>query len=506
MWHQAIRTFLLFLCVTLAGCTSHNPAETNLLELSTSVLHCTQKAQSLSVEIVSTEQFRLTPSPDAWCTSSYTKINTEGERVRYRLYIRVAENTGSATRQTRLGLGCGKMYETLTIVQDSLPRVPEPEPEEPKNAVEFAMTMAPGWNLGNNLDAAINGVANETCWGNGACTQQIMERVREAGFRSVRIPVSWIGHIGAAPDYTIQPAWMNRVKEVVGYAHQAGLKVIINIHHDGNPDVAQQNYWLDIRKSIDDEAYNKRVKEQLAAVWTQIANRFKDEGDYLIFEDLNEINDGNPNSGDKTRAMNILNQWNQVFVDAVRATGGNNATRYLAIASFYARCDLAVQCLTIPTDITENRILVSVHSYDPWNFAGAGIDSNWGHTGACYRNGEAECVERLQMLYDRFVSRGIPVYMGECGAVNRADNKETAYQRYYLEYYAKAAASYYIPFILWDNGTDHKTGEEAFGYLHHATGRYINDSKPLIDALVRAQTDSSAEYTLESIYNRAPTY
>lgn len=371
-------------------------------------------------------------------------------------------------------------------------------------AIVFAMSLAPGWNLGNNLDAAVSGIARETCWGNGACTQQTMTRVREAGFRSVRIPVSWIGHIGAAPDYIIESKWMNRVKEVVGYAHQAGLKVIINIHHDGNPDVAGQNYWLDMQRAVTDETYNTQVENQLAAVWTQIASQFTSEGDYLIFEDLNEINDGNPFSGSKAQQMRILNRWNQVFVDAVRATGGNNATRYLAVASFYARCDLAVQYLTIPTDVVENRIMVGVHSYDPWNFAGAGKDVGWGHTSLQSRNGEQECVSRMRSLYDRFVSRGIPVYVGECGAVNRSDAKQTEYQRYYMEYYAKAGAQYCIPFILWDNGTNNKTGEEAFGYLNHATGAYINNSKPLIDALVRAQTDKSASYTLESIYNKAP--
>lgn len=376
-------------------------------------------------------------------------------------------------------------------------------PTQP-TAIDFAMSLAPGWNLGNNMDAAVGGVANETCWGNGACTQQTMTRVKAAGFRSVRIPVSWMGHIGAAPNYTIEAKWMNRVQEVVGYARKAGLKVIINVHHDGNPDVAGKNYWLDIQKAMTDEAYNTQVKTQLAAVWTQIANRFKNEGDYLIFEDLNEINDGNPFSGSKVQQMRILNQWNQVFVDAVRATGGKNTTRYLGVASFYARCDLAVQYLAIPKDSAKNRIMVSVHSYDPWSFAGTGTDTNWGHTGAAYYHGEQECVDRIKSLYNRFVSRGIPVYMGECGAVNRANSKETAYQRYYMEYYAKVAAQYHIPFILWDNGTNNKTGEEAFGYLNHATGAYINNSKPLIDALVRAQTDQSAIYTLESIYNKAP--
>lgn len=504
MRHPLLYMVLTAVLTLVMSCKPNDPVDRDLLELSGTSIHLTQKAQTTSMEIVSTDQFHLTPSTESWCSSSFTKIEVAGYRIRYRIYISVRENTDTEARQTYLVLTCGAKSEKLYIQQDGQPTVPEPQPEEPKNAVEFAMTMAPGWNLGNNLDAAINGVSNETCWGNGTCTQQTMTRVKEAGFRSVRIPVSWIGHIGAAPNYTIETKWMNRVKEVVGYAHNAGLKVIINIHHDGNPDVAGKNYWLDMQKAMSDDAYNTQVKTQLAAVWTQIANRFKNEGDYLIFEDLNEISDGNPFSGSKVQQMQILNQWNQVFVDAVRATGGNNATRYLGVASFYARCDLATQSLTIPTDVVADRIMVSVHSYDPWDFAGTGKDASWGHTGTIYRNGEQECVDRMKSLYDRFVSRGIPVYVGECGAINRANSKETEFQRYYMEYYAKAGASYYIPFFLWDNGTNNKTGEEAFGYLNHATGAYINNSKPLIDALVKAQTDKSVTYTLESIYNKAP--
>lgn len=395
--------------------------------------------------------------------------------------------------------GEGQHATDTTLTTDTM-LMPEPEDA----AISFAMSLAPGWNLGNNLDAVSNGVAKETCWGNPLCTQETMNKVRDAGFRSVRIPVSWIGHIGAALYYTIETSWLNRVATVVQYAHNADLKVIINIHHDGNPDVAGKNYWLDIQRAVDDAAYNAQVKEELAAIWKQIANRFKEEGDYLIFEDLNEINDGAPFTGSKVAHMKVINEWNQVFVDAVRSTGGKNVTRYLGVASFYARCDLAISRLTMPKDAAKNRIMVSVHCYDPWSFAGAGTDAGWGHTAAQNTTGEAECIERMKALYDRFVSKGVPVYVGECGAVNRANAKETEYQRYYMEYYAKVAAGYSIPFILWDNGTNNKTGEEAFGYLHHGTGAYINNSKPFIDALVKAQTNQEETYTLESIFIKAP--
>lgn len=504
--------FLTFSLLCLVGCkprTDDPTAEDALLEVESTTLRVGKEAQTITLNVVSLASFEVGRTDEWWCDATSTKMFADGEKIHYRVSIGVRENTTAVVRESHFDLRCGSLIKHMSVIQDSLSKGvdPGPDPQEPETAVEFAMSMAPGWNLGNNLDAVVNGVSNETSWGNGKCTQQTMNKVRAAGFRSVRIPVSWVGHIGAAPNYTIQESWMNRVAEVVGYAHSAGLKVIINIHHDGNPDVVGKNYWLDLKKAMTDEAYNTQVKMEIAAVWTQIANRFADEGSYLVFEDLNEITDGEPHApGSKSQQMEILNEWNQTFVDAVRATGKKNATRFLGVASFYARCDLAVQFLRLPKDLesNKNRIMVSVHSYDPWNFAGAGKDSSWGHTGKFNMAGELECRNRVKSLYDTFVSKGTAVYMGECGAVNRSDSLQTAYQCYYMEYYAKAAADCFIPFILWDNGTNNKTGEEAFGYLNHGTGDYINQSKPFIDALVRAQTDLSVDYTLGWLYDNAP--
>ena len=136
-----------------------------------------------------------------------------------------------------------------------------------------------GWNLGNQMDAHVNGVAMETSWGNRKATQQTFDSLKAVGFTSVRIPVTWLGHIGETPDYTIETAWMDRVAELVDYAENAGLYAIINIHHDG----ADSRHWLDIKNAAKDEAVNQRVKDQLHAMWTQIANRFKDKGNFLVF-------------------------------------------------------------------------------------------------------------------------------------------------------------------------------------------------------------------------------
>ena len=184
-----------------------------------------------------------------------------------------------------------------------------------------------GWNLGNQLDAHVNGVAIETSWGNRKTTQQTFDSLRAMGFTSVRIPVTWLGHVGDAPTYTIDSAWLDRVEEVVNYAEKAGLKAIINIHHDG----AESHYWLDVKNAAKDDALNQRIKARLRAMWTQIAERFKKKGHFLVFEVFNEVHDGKwgygENRTDGGRQYEVVNEWNQVFVDAVRATGGKNVDR-----------------------------------------------------------------------------------------------------------------------------------------------------------------------------------
>jgi len=134
----------------------------------------------------------------------------------------------------------------------------------------FISDMQIGWNLGNALDANNNGVSSETAWGNPKITQTLLTKVKEAGFQVVRIPITWLGHIGNAPNYTIEESFLNRVSEVVGYAKNAGLKAIINIHHDG----ADSKHWLNIKDAATNSTINTAVKNQLYSMWTQIAQKF----------------------------------------------------------------------------------------------------------------------------------------------------------------------------------------------------------------------------------------
>ena len=228
-----------------------------------------------------------------------------------------------------------------------------------------AASLGMGWNLGNQMDAFADGVAQETVWGNPPVGQAFFDSLSAAGFTSVRIPVTWMGHFGPAPDYRIEPDYLERVAQLVGYAKRAGLNVILNIHHDG----ADSRYWLDIGGAARSRQKDDTVRQTLTALWTQIARRFRNEGDYLVFESMNEIHDGRWGWGDNLkdggRQYAVLNGWNQAFVRAVRATGGCNVRRFLAVPGYVTNIDLTVRHFRLPADTVPRRLMVAVHYYAP---------------------------------------------------------------------------------------------------------------------------------------------
>ncbi|MBN2743498.1 MAG: cellulase family glycosylhydrolase [Marinilabiliaceae bacterium] len=382
-----------------------------------------------------------------------------------------------------------------------------PEMMSSTAAMSLAHSFGLGWNMGNQLDAHSNGKANETIWGNQATTQQAFNKIKAAGIQSVRIPVTWLGHIGAGPEYKITDTWLNRVAEVVGYAENAGLKAIINIHHDG----ADSHYWLNIKNAAINETANTQVKAQIHAMWTQIANKFKDKGNFLVFESLNEIHDGGwgwgTNRTDGGKQYAVLNDWNQVFVDAVRATGGNNVDRYLGLPGYVTNPQLTIDHFVLPADIVANRLMVAVHYYDPYEYTLNDKYSEWGHTAASDKKesygDEGDMKTMFGKLKTKFVDKGIPMYIGEFGCVHRSTARAESFRKYYLEYICKAAKTYGLAPFYWDNGSTN-AGRESSGLINHATGEYINNGKEMIDVMVKAMTNQDASYTLDAVYNSAP--
>ena len=419
--------------------------------------------------------------------------------------IKVAPNRMTAAGSGTVTIACGSESATVAVSEEALVI-----PSAAASAITPQMVfdaMAPGWNMGNQMDAISNGVANETVWGNPKCTQATMDGVKAAGFKAVRICTTWAGHIGSAPDYTLDQAWLGRVVEIVGYAEKAGLVAIVNTHHD-------ENEWQNIANCYNNPAENERTEAMLFRVWTQIAERLKDKGEWLVFESLNEIQDGGWGWSDAFKKdpdaqYKVLNRWNQIFVNAVRATGGNNATRWLGVPGYAANPGFTIAGLVLPQDYTSaNRLMVAVHDYDPYDYTLKDpLVRQWGHTAQSSLrpggNNEKAVVDVFDNLKAAYLDKGIPVYLGEMGC-SRHEAADFPYQKYYMEYFCKAAADRLLPMYLWDNGAK-GTGSEKHAYIDHGTGQFAGeDARTLVELMVKAVTTKDPSYTLQSVYDAAP--
>lgn len=236
------------------------------------------------------------------------------------------------------------------------------------NQKQMVTAMGAGWNLGNQLEAANNGTPSETAWGNPTISANLIKAVKNAGFSTIRVPVSYLSKIGSDSNYTIDSAWLNRVKEVVDMCIANDLYVIINMHGDGYNSV--QGGWL-----LCNGSDQTTIRNKYKACWKQIANKFKNYDQHVVFESMNEEFDGTYGTPNTTYYANI-NKLNQIFVDTVRQTGGNNAKRWLMIPGWNTNIEYTAgnYGFSLPTDnyrdssisSSEKRIMISVHYYDPW--------------------------------------------------------------------------------------------------------------------------------------------
>lgn len=440
---------------------------------------------------------------DSWINAEKGTKDKNGKTV---VTVAVEPNDWPEERSSTVSVVAGDVRKSVEIRQAAGTGVSGDAPVHGDNAAwKMAQKLGLGWNLGNHFDAYNNGVSGETAWGNPKATQATFTKLRAIGFKTVRIPVTWLGHIGAAPEYKIEEAWLNRVAEVVRYAESAGLNVIINMHHDG----ADSNHWLDIKTAAKDQEVQKQIVSQVKAMWTQIAEKFRDKGDFLIFEAFNEIHDGGwgwgENRSDGGKQYACLNEWNQAFVDAVRAAGGSNAARVLGIPAYCTNVDIALESFQMPDDTVKDKLMISVHCYDPHEYTLTAKYSEWGHNAAASKkapgDNEAELRRVFEKLYTNYVSKGIPVYFGEFGCVNRATGREQQFQQYYLKYFTKLAALNGVPSVIWDNGAA-GAGNEKHAFVNHASGEFCSEeARAAIQAMIGSYTDSRS---LDDIYDSSP--
>lgn len=366
---------------------------------------------------------------------------------------------------------------------------------------QITEAMGLGWNLGNQLEASSGGLPSETCWGNPEITKELIDTVKAQGFKTVRIPVSYLDMIGDGPDYKIDTDWLDRVQEVVDYVVDNDMFAIVNMHGDGYYTV--DHSWLLCAENDDKQT---EIKDKYGKVWTQIADRFKDYDQHLIFESMNEEFNNDYGKPDANAYENI-NAYNQIFVDSVRATGSNNEKRWLLLPGWNTNIEYTANDeynFKIPTDngckADGKRIMISVHYYDPFNFT---IDENktartqWGkYAVKNYDNwGQEDYVDsQMALLNEKFVSQGYPVVIGEFGAQDKtekfADYNE--FRRYWSEYLIKAAKKNGVVCVYWDNGYN---GNKGFGIIDRNS---LEITQPdLIAGMMRA-INSTDDYEIPS--------
>ncbi|WP_410065737.1 cellulase family glycosylhydrolase [Ruminococcus sp.] len=354
--------------------------------------------------------------------------------------------------------------------------------------------MGLGWNLGNSLDATGgSGLDTETSWSNPKTTQALIDKVKSLGFNTVRVPVSWGKHV-SGDNYTIDSAWLARVKEVVDYCYKNDMYVILNIHHDTKSSASASGAGYYPRSS----AYSSSEKF-VTSVWSQAAEYFKDYDYHLIFETLNEPRligtryewwfDKWSIPSEVKDAIDCINKLNQKAVDTIRDTGSNNRGRLIMCPGYDASIDGAtVSGFKLPTDISgnKNRIAISVHAYSPYNFA---MNVGSGSTSTYTSSIKNELQDLFSTLKSNFRDKGIPVVIGEFGST---DKNNTAERVKWATDYTALAKKNNIPCLLWDNnafavynGSNIVLNSEYHGYINRKDNTVTSPAKDVIEALLK---------------------
>ena len=296
---------------------------------------------------------------------------------------------------------------------------------KPMTAQQAAVGMGIGLNLGNTMEAydATNcekityewipvvgdntPTDYETKWGAVVTTQEVIDGIKDSGFNTVRIPVFWGNMMKNDGTYTINSDYIKRVGEIVDYCQNAGLYTVVNIHHFDE--------FIIRRNSLED------CEKIFTNLWTQIAEYFKDCPYNVVFEGYNEYlggkqfdENGNLVELSKSDGYALTNALNQAFVDAVRATGGNNSERVLIASGYWTNIDLTTSSqFVMPKDTVSDRLMVSVHYVDNSMYWSNQIG---GQVWLDYIDSQCELLKKA------FTDKGIPVFLGETTSIYPQSN------------------------------------------------------------------------------------
>ncbi|MDF2804225.1 MAG: Cellulase [Anaerocolumna sp.] len=350
---------------------------------------------------------------------------------------------------------------------------------------QFIKNMKIGWNLGNTFDAYMDEpwfsdeLGYESAWNGVVTTQEMIDALKDSGFNSIRIPVSWHNHV-SGDDFIISDVWLDRVQEVVDYAYNKGMYVILNTHHD-----VSDTFYYPSGEHMDNSM------KYIEQIWSQLSKRFAEYDEHLIFESMNEprlvgtnyewwLDINNESCIDSVKSINALNQ---VFVDIVRNGEGDNNKRYLMVPGYSASAQGAlINEFELPKDIVKNKLIVSVHAYTPYNFAlqaptESGSISEFSSDN---QNSVTEINQFMDQLYNKYISNGTPVVIGEFGARDKNGNTQDRID--FATYYIAYARANGMSCIWWDNNSFSGTGEN-FGLLDRKTITWRD--KEIVDGLMK---------------------
>lgn len=450
--------------------------------------------QDIYVEISAIDEVSLTPGIEIESIQASGKtvtilIPTLKQDTRYTLTV----PQGALTDKDRQAVD----EITLSFTTEALPVDVTPDMVGvEKDSYALLRQIKVGWNLGNSLESYYDGLPNhldaETSWGNPVVTQEMILKVKEAGFNAVRIPVRWYPHVADQSTMSeISADWLGRVKEVVDYCINNGMYAIINTHHED---------WLESHP-LKSEAEEVMRKER--NLWRAIATYFRDYDEHLIFSGTNEveINWQAPTAAN----LEVQNSFNQCFVDAVRSTGGKNYYRNLIIQTYATNPDYSFDGLVFPDDVSDRRIIIEFHYYRPAGFSYMDFADYtesvyfWGKDYIQYNKGQSnEQEDYVDSLFGKiksmWVDKGFPVVMGEYGAVTTVNStvgyetEQIASKKYYMEYVTRAARTHGIVPFVWDNGSFNTVPDyesEYFGLFNRRDNMATNEvSKAMIEGIM----------------------
>ncbi len=352
-----------------------------------------------------------------------------------------------------------------------------------KTAFEITEEMQLGWNLGNSFDATSSvdkpGLSSETAWGNPKTTNEMLDTVKNKGFNTIRVPVTWYQHLDE--NNVIDAEWLARVKEVVDHCYNNGMYVILNVHHEK---------W--VNRADLGTAYNE-MKPILTSIWKQLAETFAEYDQHLIFEVMNEPRaEGTDHEwwGPKDDEIETINKLNADALETIRSVESPYSdTRLVMLPGYCASSDTTIMSKTIMPD--DDFVAASVHAYSPYSFA---MDDKADHTEFTAAH-QAELINIMDGIRKTFSDKDIPVVLGEFSA---SDFNNTDARCEWAEVYLKTTKAYGFPTVLWDNnsiGGSNKS--ENHGYLNRSTCTWYENSEPVIDTMLKVLDDDSIKWGSE---------